>query len=235
MISNRIRNCDLSEEDKFNLNLILDSGDIEFVQNYLKEIEMKSTAAKNLPTMEICRLYEQGWSVKAIADKYDCTTSSIAQHLGKGGFIYDKQSQKWVKLKQVTMNVNSSSKKNRQRDVINWLLSGEWTKNTITVENVAVKFGCTTGQAATYLTGIAEKGMWGLKRIGRGVYQFDSTFLSNVAKTEPENKHSVPCIEPEVKDINIESFEAVLNFADNVGGLDNLVRIAQGLIKLKLK
>lgn len=230
MILNRIKNCDLSEDDKLNLNLILDSGDIEFVQNYLKEIEMKSTAAKNLPTMEICKLYEMGWNVKQLADKYDCTTSSIAQHLGKGGFIYDKQSHKWVKAKQVAMNMNSSSKKNRQRDVINWLLSGEWTKNTITVENVATKFGCTTGQAATYLTGIAEKGVWGLKRIGRGVYQFDSTFLS-----KPENKHSVPCIEPEVKDINIESFEAVLNFADNVGGLDNLVRIAQGLIKLKFK
>lgn len=242
MILNRIKNCDLSEDDKLNLNLILDSGDIEFVQNYLKEIEMKSTAAKNLPTMEICKLYEQGWSVKAIADKYNCSTNSITKHLAKGGYCWDAHEAKWIKKGRHAVSNQSSMnmlRKNKQADVVTWLLNGGYTQKTITTDIVANKFGCTCDQASGYLTGISDKGILGMKRIGRKLYQFNPVLPSG---TEPEVavapepvKHSVPCVEPEVKDINIESFEAVLNFADNVGGLDNLVRIAQGLIKLKFK
>ncbi len=235
MISNRIKNCDLSEEDKLNLNLILDSGDIEFVQNYLKEIEMKSTAAKNLPTMEICRLYEQGWSVKALADKYDCTTSSIAQHLGKGGFIYDRQSQKWVKAKQITMSV--TVKKNRQEDIVTWLLKGGHTQSEITTKIVAEKFDCTPNQASGYLSSISKKGILGMEWVGRGMYRFNPVLPSGVNQNEQaavasEPRYSIPCVKSDKND-GFEHIPAILALADKLGGLNKLIAKAQILVQIK--
>lgn len=246
MISNEIKNCNLPEEDKFNLNLILDSGDIEFVQNYLKEIEMKkSTAVKNLPTMEICKLYEQGWSVKAIAEKYNCTTTSITKHLAKGGFRWDKHQVRWAKgqARKVVSNQSSMnfSGRNRQAAVATWLLSGKYTQNTITTDIVANVFGCTSDQASGYLTGIAEKGVLGMRRVGRKLYQFNPVLSSVTEQNEvavpaavvESVKHSIPSIKSE-KNV-LEHIPAIIDLASTMGGLDKLIEMAEWLNKRPLK
>jgi hypothetical protein len=239
MISTRIKNCTLSEEDKTGLNLILETGDFEFVQNYLKEIEMRSTAVKNLPTMEICRFYESGVEVKDIALKYDCTTNSITKHLSKGGFCWDNCRSKWIRGQVPTKSV----KKNRQSEVVTWLLSGAYKNDTITTDILAAAIGCSRDQASAYLMGISKKKILGMENIGRGMYRFNPVLpsisqqkylpLENEVVAVSQNKHSIACLKTESNELDI--FQNVLALSVKVGGLDKLADVVKFLIDLKKK
>lgn len=235
MLLNKINNCDLSEEDKLNLSLILEGGDSEFVQNYLKEIKMKkSTAVKNLPTMEICKLYEMGWSVKAIADKYDCTTNSITKHLPKGGYSWDKYQARWIKGQQQMTKPTSVTNKGKQREFVNWILSGAYEKNVITVEIFAKEFNCTRDQGSNCLSYLAKKHILGMENIGRGIYQFELPSKSELPK------HSIPRVLPESSEDKSESIltsgidiKKINELAKEVGGLEKLNKITSQLIEIK--
>ena len=93
MLQNKIKNSDLSDEDKANLNNILENGDQEFVEEYLKDVKMHGNKNKNLPTEKICEVFCLIGNVKRIAESFNCCENTILNHLKKSGWkaVQNKQ------------------------------------------------------------------------------------------------------------------------------------------------
>lgn len=95
-----IQDSDLDIETK---TFLLSCDDDKFVSDFVKQelfpqeirteamkeesLTKRQTAVKNLPTAELCRLRNQGMSVKKIAERYNCAEQSVRYHLKKAEFI----------------------------------------------------------------------------------------------------------------------------------------------------
>jgi len=95
-----IQSSNLDAETK---TFLLSCEDNKFVSEFVKQelshqeirkeamkeesLSKRQTAVKNLPTAELCKLRNQGMSVKKIAEKYNCAEQSIRYHLKKVEFI----------------------------------------------------------------------------------------------------------------------------------------------------
>ena len=243
MIQDKIKKCNLSEEDRMNLEIILNGGDLEFVEQYLKETKMTMNAVKNLPTEEICKDYDLGMGVGEIAKKYDCSVASVRNHLIKGGYKWNASEQKYFKNSDFPMGITVNRKKNMQRRVVNWMIdSGFKEEHVFTVEKIADQFEVSRDAASGILSEIVKKGIMGLERIGKGLYK-----IGNSANYQNVEKHSVPTIQNEEKIHNVDhmdmdnmdnmdnmdaalnNFRKVANLAKELGSLDNLISIANAL------
>jgi len=243
-----IKNCNLPEEDKVDLEEILNNEDHEFVKQYLKETKV-NTSIKNLPTLQICEDYANGMSVGSIAKKYDCSVASVRNHLNKGGYEYSHSQQKYIMKGQSTVEASyerlynainvKNAKKNfgLQRKVINWLMDLNTETVTLTVEQVANKFNVPVDSASGVLSEILKKNIFkDSERVGKGVYKFSknsqNTIFDNIFENSVENSVVIPVVQTSHvesdKDSYKDDFEKVISLVSLAKdiGIDKLMKVA---------
>lgn len=186
-------------------------------------VTKKSTAAKNLPTDEICEAYKQGFKVKEIAEMHNTTETSIRNHLRKGNV--------WPPFQQVNarkaQNIMSKMQKKPvdrgfSRRVLNYIL--ESNEEVFTIETLAKIFNKKNSEVCAALSQLAKKKV-GIERAFIGAYR----------RTTP--KVQVPTISErvEVKSSNsagdefLSVMKKIVDLANECGGLSNLIARAKML------
>lgn len=205
----------------------------------IKEINaIKETSANKLSTQEICDAYEQGKIVSEIAKKHDCTNTSIRNHLKKGGYMFDQSKNVWTKEGKESVGRNMGA----FRRLVNYLIEGFnagaiQTNQIITVEMIAKQFNISREAASNVLSYASGKEVFGLRRIGKGVYQITHQKIHSEVTKVQHVQHAVPVVGESVIveekiDDDLNNLLRVSKFAKEMGGLNKLKDLCEILLKI---
>lgn len=185
-------------------------------------VTKKSTAAKNLPTDEICEAYKQGFKVKEIAEMHNTTETSIRNHLRKGNV--------WPPFQQVNarkaQNIMSKMQKKPvdrgfSRRVLNYIL--ESNEEVFTIETLAKIFNKKNSEVCAALSQLAKKNV-GIERAFIGAYRRTPSAKTVVQENKVEVKNN-----NSAGDDFLSLMKKIVDLANECGGLGSLIARAKML------